>query len=119
MKTALVFLSLLLGLALIAGSGEETAAVNPPGVVRLAWFYKPPKNKDLVPLVQNFDDFILTKADEPVRDELRKRGVKAPFLQYLRFDAIEDPGSCTRSPHRNQAAYREGDFCRISSENPN
>ena len=114
-KGVLVFL-LLLAAGLPAASREDTT--DPQEVVRLAWFYKPPKNTDLTALVRNFDVFILTRADEPVRDQLKQIGVKAPFLQYLRFDAIEDPRSCNETPHRNQAAHKPGDFCRISAENP-
>src|SRR5687768_11639234 len=33
---------------------------------RLAWFYKPPQNGNLAPLVENFSTFILTVNDEGV-----------------------------------------------------
>jgi hypothetical protein len=90
----------------------------PNQTIQLAWFYKPPKNGNLDPLVKNFHVYILTKTDEEIRDKLKKRGVSTPFLQYLRFDAIEDPGSCSARPYRNQVADRKGDFCRISKNHP-
>ncbi len=62
--------------------------------------------------------FVLTKSDEPVRDQLQQAGVNGPFLEYLRFDAINDPGDCAARPRRNQVAYEAGDFCRISTEHP-
>ena len=86
--------------------------------VQLAWFYKPPKDGDLDVLASRFNWFVLTRNDEAIRDELKVKGVQGPFLQYLRFDAIEDPGSCTAQPHRNQVADEKGDFCQISKNHP-
>jgi hypothetical protein len=85
---------------------------------RLAWFYKPPQNGNLAPLVENFSTFILTVNDEIVRDTLKTEGISGPFLQYLRFDAIQNPGSCLAQPFQNQVAYEIGDFCRISRNHP-
>jgi hypothetical protein len=96
------------------------AAIGPPATlvpekfIQFAWFYKPPTNIDLETLAANYDTFILTHKDEEIRDGLRAYGVDAPFLQYLRFDAINDPASCEATPRGNQAAYLEGDFCFIS-----
>src|SRR6186713_768849 len=98
------FLSILLILVSLYASGEGPA--SPIDAVRLAWFYKPPKDKNLTPLAKFFQVFVLTKADEQVRDQLKSLGVQAPIMQYLRFDAIEDPGSCSARPHRNQVADR-------------
>lgn len=96
--------------------GQET--------IQLAWFYRPPdrlaENEEvgLESLLHNFETFILTKNDEPLRDQLREQGVDAPFLQYLALDVIIDPGSCTRQPWRNQVADQPGDFCYISEHHP-
>jgi hypothetical protein len=87
-------------------------------LVRLAWFYKPPTDAELDLLQERFDTFILTKQDEPARDWLRARGQEGPFLQYLRFEAIHDPGSCARQPWRNQVADQPGDFCRLVADHP-
>lgn len=84
----------------------------------LVWFYKPPANGHLEPVLQNFDTFILTKNDEEVRDALRREGISAPFLQYLRFDTIHYPGSCKAEPLHNQVADQVGDYCRISYHHP-
>lgn len=85
--------------------------------VRLAWFYKPPANGDLPAIVKNFDFFILSKGDELERDQFLALGIEKP-LQYVRFDAIMDPGSCTRQPWQNNVAFLPGDFCKISAEHP-
>ncbi len=92
------------------------ALAQPP--VQLAWFYKPPRDGDLEPLRRHFDLFILTKTDEPVRDRLKVQGINGPFLQYLRFDVIHNPGSCQAQPRRNQVADRIGDYCWISQRHP-
>lgn len=94
------------------------ATPAPPIEVRIAWFYKPVKDEELPILASRYSFFILTRKDEPERDQLLAMGIPKPVLQYFRFDAIEDPGSCTDQPFRNQVAYQPGDFCRISEENP-
>jgi hypothetical protein len=86
--------------------------------IKLAWFYKPPSDGNLVQIASRFNFFILTKGDEYERDQLFQLGARQPILQYLRFDAIQDPGSCTAQPWRNQVAYMPGDFCQISAEHP-
>lgn len=86
--------------------------------VKLAWFYKPPRDGQLAFLASQFDFFILTKADEDERDQLIELGAEQPILQYLLLNAIHDPGSCSAKPRRNQVAYLPGDFCRINSEHP-
>lgn len=88
----------------------------PNNVIHLAWFYKPPRDGGVDIVARHFDVFILTHADEPFRDALKARGVRVPYLQYIRFDAIEDPGSCSATPHRNQVAFLPGDFCKIRSD---
>ena len=103
---------------------DETQTPNLPSPqyidpVKLAWFYKPPEDgTPLAALAENFDTFVLTHYDEDERDELRELGVNAPFLQYLLFVQIQDPGSCDKEPYGNQVAYKEGDFCPISVEHP-
>lgn len=86
--------------------------------IQLIWFYKPPSDGYLDPLVNSFDYFILTKVDEPVRDEIKQLGSQATFLQYLRIEAIQDPGDCETQPNRNQVADQVGDYCRISEQHP-
>ncbi|RPI33261.1 MAG: hypothetical protein EHM70_06545 [Chloroflexota bacterium] len=83
-------------------------------IIDLAWFYKPPDdgNPDLV--ARHFQTYILTKKDEGFRDSLEARGASGPFLQYLRIDAIMDPGDCDSEPWQNQVAFKPGDFCDIS-----
>lgn len=85
---------------------------------QLAWFYKPPSNVDLSLIANKFGFFILTYGDESDWAPVRETQLKGPILEYLRFEAIQDPGSCTEQPWRNQVAYLPGDFCTISTEHP-
>ncbi len=87
-------------------------------LVRLAWFYKPSPRADWPFVADHFDFFILTHQDESERDGLREHGVTAPILQYLRFDAIHDPGACALRSNCNQVAFAPGDFCDISQTHP-
>ena len=103
-------LVLLLTLGLSVADSTKTA--------QLAWFYKPPKDGKLDVVARFFDVVILTHADEPTRDKLKTSGLHVPYPSYLRFEAIEDPGSCSASPHRNQVAFHTGDFCKISQSHP-
>jgi len=97
----------------------EEESLSQGNTIRLAWFYKPPEDgTSLNVLAQNFDTFILTHYDEEERDELRALGVEAPFLEYLLFMQIQDPGSCSEEPYGNQVAYKTGDFCTLSTEHP-
>ena len=85
---------------------------------QLVWFYKPSFDTTPRILAKYFENFILTKGDESYRDILKAEGVTSPFLQYLRLDAIQDPGSCSVEPYHNQVADMPGDFCNISSNHP-
>ncbi len=86
--------------------------------IRLAWFYKPPSDGQLDPLVKYFDFFVLTHKDEPARDWLLANGVTSPILQYILFTEIMDPGECVTNPYGNQVAYKTGDFCEINKQHP-
>ncbi|HJW91526.1 MAG TPA: putative glycoside hydrolase [Anaerolineales bacterium] len=96
----------------------DSSSLGPQAYDSLAWFYKPPSDARLATLAHTYGTFILTKNDEAERDALRDQGVKSAILQYLRFEAIMDPGSCTAQPWRNQVADRIGDFCWISENHP-
>jgi hypothetical protein len=87
-------------------------------LIKIAWFYKPPKEELYPAIAKNFDLFILTHHDEPEREKMRAAGVTAPIYQYLLLAEIQDPGSCTATPWGNQVAYRPGDFCKISKNHP-
>lgn len=110
--------------AVLALMPQVTAAGSfPTSPIQLSWFYKPstdgttPSN-----LAKSFQNFILTRNDEAVRDQLRTAGADAPMLQYVRFDAIHDACNgvcpCTTQPYRNQVAWNAGDFCAIQSQHP-
>jgi hypothetical protein len=87
--------------------------------LQFAWFYKPPQQaNDLGAVAANFSMLILTRNDERERQNLRDMGNTAPVLQYLRFEAIMDPGSCTAKPYQNQVAHLEGDFCQLEEQHP-
>jgi hypothetical protein len=95
-----------------------TPLPQPTGVVRLAWFYKPPDPTQMDLVVKNADFYILTHKDETERGELRAKGVTAPIAQYLLSFLINDPGNCDKDPNGNQVAYKAGDFCQISQMHP-
>ena len=95
-----------------------TATALPADILRLAWFYKPPDPSQLDLVLQQADFFILTHKDEQARTEMKARGVSTPFSQYLLLAEIHNPGDCGEGPRGNQVAYREGDFCAISSQHP-
>ena len=87
--------------------------------VRLAWYYnKPRTDEDMLQIVNWYSFFILIKGDEKSRDQMLALGAQRPILQYLDFEAIQDPGSCDEWPQENQVADQPGDFCRISQEHP-
>lgn len=90
-----------------------------PAPMKLAWFTYLPKKTDDVLLITNwFDLFILIQGDEDHRDLVRSMKVAGPILQYLEFETIQDPGSCTAEPKINQVADLPGDFCKISKQHP-
>jgi putative glycosyl hydrolase-like family 15 (GHL15) protein len=99
-------------------AASPTPQVYSPLALQLAWFYKPPHDGDLRLIAEHFNTFILTNLDEPARDRLKTEGVKSPFLQYLGFDEIQDPGSCSAEPLHNQVANRRGDFCMLRQQHP-
>lgn len=95
-----------------------TSNAGPFPLVRLAWFTNIPRDEDLLNVLQWFDLFILHHRKEEERDMMIAMGARGPILQYLLFEAIQDPGSCTASPDANQIAYMPGDFCLISEQHP-
>ena len=86
--------------------------------IKLAWFYKAPSDGNFGFVASTFDFFIMSKGNEQDRDKLLALGAPRPILQYIRFDAIMDPGSCSRKPQQNNAAYLPGDFCMIDEQHP-
>lgn len=91
--------------------------------LELSWFYKPPTDGTTTEtLATQVKHFILTRNDENLRDQLRSSHVTTPILQYVRFDAIEDPCNgkcpCEQQPWNNQVAWEPGDFCDIQSKHP-
>lgn len=85
--------------------------------LQFAWFYKPPNSdEDLGAIAANFSLVILTRNDEVERETLRESGYDNSVLQYLRLEAIMDPGDCNSKPFQNQAAHLEGDYCAIENQ---
>jgi hypothetical protein len=85
--------------------------------MQFAWFYKPPDDPDELSIVaSNFSFFIFTRNDEPEIGRLAENGAVGDVLQYLRFDAVMDPGDCQTKPLQNQTANLEGDFCIIRDQ---
>ena len=96
----------------------STPVPPPTGVVRLAWFYKPPDPTEMDLVIKKADFYILTHKDEQELSALRAKGVTAPVAQYLLSFLINDPGNCDEDPNGNQVAYKAGDFCEISQMHP-
>ena len=87
--------------------------------MQFAWFYKPPEDQEeLATLASDFSFFIFTRNDEPEMSKLAEKGAAGEVLQYLRFEAVMDPGDCQTKPFQNQAANLEGDFCQIRDQHP-
>ena len=103
---------------LVTPAPGSSPVPTPTSVVHLAWFYKPPDKTQMDLVVKKTDFYILTHKDEAERDELKAKGVSAPFSEYLLFQVINDPGDCQEDPPGNQVAYKTGDFCQISKEHP-
>jgi hypothetical protein len=94
-----------------------SSPMKPITNVQLAWFYKPPKNQAALDFIaRNYQFFILTKIDETERDFIRSFGKDA--LQYILFNGIENPGSCSLPPMHNQVADAIGDYCSIDQQHP-
>ncbi|MBU2610847.1 MAG: hypothetical protein KJ606_07880 [Chloroflexi bacterium] len=122
-KTIYLLATLATIITMVMGTYTSAKAASSPAlvtdkIVNIAYFYKPPTNSDAGTLAKNFNTFILTRADETFRDDLIANGVTSPIMQYVRFEAIMDPGSCTAKPWRNNVAYKVGDFCNISTQHP-
>lgn len=123
-KTLIRSASLMLAIALALGiftpgrASPPQAALMPDRLINLAYFYKPPSNSDAATVAGNFGNVILTGGDESFRNQLVSNGFASAIPQYFRSEGIQDPGSCTASPANNQVAYKPGDFCTISQNNP-
>jgi hypothetical protein len=138
---AIISLLLLLGISagcqkidqfiLTIGGGVSTPEYAPTPVkiyttplpafepFQFAWFYKPPQREsDLGAIASNFSMLILTRNDEKERENLRDMGSSASVLQYLRLEAVMDPGNCAEKPFQNQVAHLEGDYCIIENQHP-
>ncbi len=117
--SGLVVITFLISTNLVAhASHPASSSVATANPVRLAWFYKPPADGNLQLIASNFSTYIMTKGNESARDQLLFLGAPRPVWEYLRFEAIMDPGSCSAMPWKNQVAYLAGDFCTISSQHP-
>ncbi len=123
-KTIYRIMSVIMALALTLGvfsSGQaksKSGALMSGGVVNLAFFYKPPTNSDALTVASNYDTVILTGGDESFRDQLTANGFNSTITQYFGAIGIQNPGSCTAAPRKNQVAYKPGDFCSISADHP-
>ena len=107
-----------LNVASVTQTPQVTATHPPADVIRLAWFYKPPAIARMELVGKQADFFILTHKDESALAAFKAQGVAVPFSQYLLLAEIHDPGNCSDGPRGNQVAYKEGDFCAISSQHP-
>ena len=117
-RSTILIVTLALALSGVSSANASSAEVAANSMVSLAYFYNPPTNIDVGTLAQNFNTFVLTHGDEGWRDQLIANGIQTPILQYLSFEVIMDPGSCTATPWKSQVAYKAGDFCDISQNHP-
>jgi hypothetical protein len=89
-----------------------------PSTVNLVWFTYIPRPEDLLKVSENFSFYILIQGNEDQRDLMIDYGAEGPFIQYLEFESIQDPGSCKDEPEVNQVTAFAGDFCQIDEEHP-
>lgn len=106
-------LPLVLVLLASACGGPRSGEAQVP----LAWFHRPPADIAVDRLATAYDRFVLTQLDERLVDDLRGRGQRGPFLQYLRFEGVMDDSDQGYQWH-NQVAWRPGDWERISRDHP-
>src|SRR4051794_39507658 len=92
----------------------------PPRPVPLAYFYKPPVDgtgPDVVARAAGL--IVLTRGDEPFRDQVRAAGYQGLILQYLMANEIDGPApppaACDTSykPWQNNAGSEVGDYCSL------
>ncbi len=100
-----------------AQAAAQTAFM-PATTINIAHFFKPPNNMDAATAAKNFNMMVLTNGDYTYRDQMAASGFSSTIPEYFRSDGIQDPGSCTATPINNQVAYKTGDFCYISQNNP-
>jgi len=139
-RWGLLIFALMMGLVLLIGENKQpttqnsTAAVpfnlpsaTPTGkvasdknfpLVRLAWFTNIPREDHMFRVVEWFDLYIFHQGNEKDRDLMVALGARGPILQYILFESIQAPDSCTAKPKLNQVAYLPGDYCRISEQHP-
>lgn len=116
---ALLMLSAVVSAWQPAPAARAATWAWPTKTVQLAWFSAPPVNDpQLEMLSKYFDMFTLNKQHAYTREALRRAGETTPMLQYVMFNNVHDPGSCTAVPQRNQVAYLPGDFCAIMNDRP-
>lgn len=117
--TSLVIaLTLTFGIFTSGRAQPKTVDLATGATVNLAYFYKPPSNSDAATVASNFKTVILTGNDESFRDQLTANGFNSTIFEYFVSTGIQDPGSCTATPRKNQVAYNAGDFCSISENHP-
>lgn len=94
--------------------------------VRLGYHYKPPGDGTTAETIAQQASFIiLTKKDEPFRDELRAAGYDGIVLQYVAAGEVTGPPTrhgddeCdnTHKPYANTVADQIGDFCTLIHPN--
>ena len=90
--------------------------------VKLGYHYKPPSDGTSVEtLAQQASLIILTKKDEPYRDQLRAAGYQGLMLHYVMASEVSGPpttsaaDACDDShkPYANNVADQIGDFCTL------
>lgn len=102
----------------LAPTASTGMPVVNPDTVNLVWFTYIPREENLLPVAKNFNFYILIQGNEDDRDRMIDYGASGPFIQYLEFESIQDPGACDDEPEVNQVTAYVGDFCMIEEEHP-
>ena len=97
---------------------ENVASGKKIPLVRLAWFTNIPREQDVFRVIEWFDLYIFHQGNEKDRELMVALGARGPILQYILFESIQAPDSCTAKPKVNQVAYLAGDYCMINEQHP-